>query len=165
MTSYDSLENDSEEIPKRRRPDRIFGFQETASFCRRLEKYNLLAGSRGAENETGLKATGETTQSTVLNHKGNFLLFPFLIIEAKSKKGGSFEDCNIQTAMPILKALKIQEDLQRKSQMTLEYGGPLVWYIAYRGEDWRLSGCYILHKPGGPSYVSSAAAVVCYIAN
>lgn len=150
MTSFDSFETDSEESIKRRRPDRILGFQETGSFSRRLEKYNLMAGR--SENEAGLETIWETVESTVLNHKGNSLLFPFLIVEAKSRNGASFEDCDAQTALPVLKMLKIQEDLQRKSQMTLEYGGPLVWYIAYRGEDWRLSGCYISEKPGGSLY-------------
>ncbi|KAF8857143.1 hypothetical protein BDZ45DRAFT_726925 [Acephala macrosclerotiorum] len=163
MTSFDSFETDSEESIKRRRPDRILGFQETGSFSRRLEKYNLMAGR--SENEAGLETIWETVESTVLNHKGNSLLFPFLIVEAKSRNGASFEDCDAQTALPVLKMLKIQEDLQRKSQMTLEYGGPLVWYIAYRGEDWRLSGCYISEKPGGPSYASPIPTVVCDIAN
>jgi hypothetical protein len=163
FTSFDSFENDSEERIKRRRPDRILGFQETGSFIRRLEKYNLMAGR--SENEAGVETIWKTVESTILNHKGNSLLFPFLIIEAKSRIGASFEDCNMQSALPILKMLKIQEDLQRKSRTTLEYGGPLVWYIAYRCEDWHLSGCYISEKPGGPSYASPTPTMVCDIAN
>ncbi|KFY28868.1 hypothetical protein V493_02719 [Pseudogymnoascus sp. VKM F-4281 (FW-2241)] len=142
--------NDSEERVKSRRPDRIIGFQDTGSFRNRLEKYNLMAGR--LEKEAGLETIWETVKSTVLNHKGNSLFFPFLVIEAKSRIGKSFDDCNIQTALPILKMLKIQEGLQRESQMALEYGGPLVWYISYRSEDWRLSACYISEKPDGPSY-------------
>jgi hypothetical protein len=157
MTSFDSVKDDSEKNVRRRRPDRMLGFQETASFSSRLMKYNLMAGR--LEKEAGLETIWETVQSTVLNHKGNSLFFPFLVIEAKSRIGKSFDDCNIQTALPILKMLKIQEDLQRESQMAFEYGGPLVWYIAYRAEDWRLSACYISEKPDGPSYVSSAPSV------
>jgi hypothetical protein len=163
LNSFDSSENNSKVSIKRRRPDRILGFRETGNFSRRLEKYNLMAGQ--SENEAGLKTIWETVESTVLNHKGNSLLFPFLLIEAKSRNGASFEDCNRQSALPILKMLKIQEDLQRKSQITLEYGGPLVWYIAYRGEDWHLSGCYISDKSGGPSYASPTSIVVCDFAN
>jgi hypothetical protein len=158
MTSFDSFKTFPEESIKSRRPDRILGFQETNSFSRRLENHNLMAGR--LEKEPELETIWETIDSTILNHKGKALLFPFLIIEAKSRTGASFEDCNLQTALPILKMLKIQEDLQKKSQMTLEYGGPLVWYIAYRGEDWRLSGCYISEKLGGTSYVSATHWII-----
>jgi hypothetical protein len=133
MTSFDSDKDDSKKGIKRRRLDRMLGFQETGSFSSRLMKYNLMA--RRLEKEAGLETIWDTVQSTVLNHKGNSLFFPFLVIKAKSRIGKPFDDCNIQTALLILKMLKIQEGLQRESQMTLEYGGPLVWYIAYRAED------------------------------
>ncbi|PMD63792.1 uncharacterized protein K444DRAFT_584149, partial [Hyaloscypha bicolor E] len=161
MVSIDLSKNDSDK--RRRRPDRIIGFQETRSFSRRLEKYDLMAGQSG--NEAGNITLWETVESTVLNHKGNSLLFPFLIIEAKSRHGAPFDYCNLQTAAPILKMLKMQEDLQKKSNMTLEYGGPLVWYISYRGEDWRLSGCYVSDKPDEPLYASSTSMIVCDTAN
>jgi hypothetical protein len=90
-----------------------------------------MAGQLG--DETDLETLWETANSTVLNHKGNALLFPFLVIEAKSRNGASFDACNTQTALPIMKRLRIQEDLQAKSQIKLEYGGPLLWYVAYRG--------------------------------
>ena len=163
MISCDLFDTGSEEHGKRRRPDRILGFHETGSFSRRLEKYNLTAGR--SENEAGFESILGALKSTVLSHTGKSLLFPFLIIEAKKRDGASFDDCNMQSALPILEMLQVQEDMQRKSQMTLEYGGPLVWYIAYRGEDWRLSGCYISEKPGPASYVSSVPTVVCDIAN
>jgi hypothetical protein len=152
MMSFDFSENRCEEKLKNRRPDRILGFQETNSLSRRFSQYDLMAGQLG--DDPALKILWETVESTVLNHKGNALFFPFLVIEAKSRNGASFDACNIQTAQPILKMLKIQEDLQAKSQMTLEYGGPLLWYIAYRGEDWRLSACYISEKPDEHLYVS-----------
>jgi hypothetical protein len=163
MVSMDLSEIDPDKRVESRRPDRIIGFQETRSFSRRLERYDLMAGQ--SENEAGGVTLWETVESTVLNHKGNSLLFPFLIIEAKKRHGAPFEYCNLQTAAPILKMLKMQEDLQKKSNMTLEYGGPLVWYIAYRGEDWRLSGCYVSDKPDEPLYASSTSMMVCDTAN
>jgi hypothetical protein len=135
-----------------RRPDRIVGFQETNDFSRRLNEYNLTISR--SQYQVGPETLRETVESTVLSHGGNSLLFPFLVIEAKSRNGDSFNACNRQAALPILKMLKIQEDLQMKSQMTLEYGGPLVWYIAFRGEDWRLSMCYISKMSDKSSYVS-----------
>lgn len=153
MGFMDLSESDSEKRVERRRPNRIIGFQETHSFTRRLEKHDFVAAE--SENEAGNVTLWDTVESTILNHKGKALLFPFLIIEAKSRHGAPFDYCNLQTAAPILKMLKMQEDIQKKSNMTLEYGGPLVWYIAYRGEDWRLSGCYVSDKPEEPLYASS----------
>jgi hypothetical protein len=95
----------------------------------------------------------ETTKCTVLNSNSGPLLFPFLVIEAKSESGEGFNVCGRQTALPIWKMLKIQEELQSQSKMKIEYGGPLVWYIAYRGEAWRLYGCYAVKKKEKVCYV------------
>ena len=92
IVSMDLDETDSDKRVERRRPDRIIGFQETHSFSRRLEKYDPMAGQ--SENEAGKVTLWETVESTVLNHKGNSLLFPFLIIEAKSRHGAPFDYCN-----------------------------------------------------------------------
>ncbi len=148
---FDHSENRSDEQLSKRRPDRLLGFQETNSLRRRLDQNNLMVGQLGDDADP--KILWETVESTVLNHKGNALLYPFLVIEAKSRTGASFDKCNMQTAQPILKLLKIQEDLQAQSQMTLEYGGPFIWYIAYRGEDWRLSVCYTSENSDGHFYV------------
>jgi hypothetical protein len=72
------------------------------------------------------------------------LMFPFLISEAKTERGHSFDACERQTAFPIWKLLRLQDELQIRAQQTLsEQGGPLVWFFANRGEDWRLYGCYV----------------------
>jgi hypothetical protein len=72
------------------------------------------------------------------------LMFPFLISEAKTERGDSFDACERQTAFPIWKLLRLQDELQIRAQQTLsEQGGPLVWFFANRGEDWRLYGCYV----------------------
>ncbi len=104
MMSFDFSENRSEDNLKNRRPDRILGFQETNSLGRRLDQYNLMAGQLG--DDPAFKTLWGTVESTVLNHKGNAFLFPFLIIEAKARNGASFDACDIQTAQPILKMLK-----------------------------------------------------------
>ena len=76
MMSFDFSENRSEEHLKNRRPDRILGFQETNSLSRRFAQYDLMAGQLG--DDPALKILWETVESTVLNHKGNALFFPFL---------------------------------------------------------------------------------------
>jgi hypothetical protein len=44
MVSMALSEIDADKRIENRRPDRIIGFQETYSFSRRLEKYDLMAG-------------------------------------------------------------------------------------------------------------------------
>jgi hypothetical protein len=142
----------------RRRPDRILGFRETNSFRRLLDQSNQNAISLYDDE---INKIGQLIDGTVLKHKGNLLLFPFLIIEAKSGSGAGFNACDEQTSSPIVQMLKVQEALQAKSQVTLEYGGPLMWYIAYREEDWRLSGCFINgSKSGKPTYVSTTLGLL-----
>ncbi len=138
----------SKRTPRKRRPDRIIGFQETGSINRRLDSI-----ARWVQNEAVTNTIRDTIECTVLNSKSGQLLFPFLVIEAKSESGEGFNFCGRQTALPIWKMLKIQEELQSQSKRSLEYGGPLVWYIAYRGEAWRLYGCYTVKKEGKICYV------------
>jgi hypothetical protein len=142
----------SKPFPRSRRPDRIIGFQETGSLNRRLDSI-----ARWLQDAAVTHTIRETTECTVLNSKSGRLLFPFLVIEAKSESGEGFNVCGRQTALPIWKMLKIQEELQSQSKRNLEYGGPLVWYIAYRGETWRLYGCYTVKKKGKVYYVRPMA--------
>lgn len=152
MVLYNPFEKDPKTRPKRspwrRRPDRIVGLQERGSLDRRLDSI-----ARRLQDAAVTNTIRETTECTILNSKSGQLLFPFLVIEAKSESGRGFNVCGRQTALPIWKMLKIQEELQSQSKRNLDYGGPLVWYIAYRGEAWRLYGCYTVTKEGKVSYV------------
>jgi hypothetical protein len=49
-SSFDFSDNNSEGSIKRSWPDRVLGFQQTGSFSRQLEQYNLMAG----QSETNL---------------------------------------------------------------------------------------------------------------
>jgi hypothetical protein len=87
---------------------------------------------------------------------GGPLLFPFLILEAKCEKGAqSFEQMEIQTAFPIMNALRLQYDLLKTRGNTMDVpGGPLVWFSANRGEDWRVYAAFVHGEEGRPNYVS-----------
>lgn len=153
MILYDPFQNQSKKSakassPLKRRPDRIIGFRNTRSFDRRLDPI-----ARRLQDGAGTVTIREMVECTVLNHKSGLLLFPFLVIEAKSERGEPNSACNRQTAFPIWKMLKIQEELQFKSHQTPEYGGSLLWYISYRGAEWSLSGCYTVEKDGKTCYV------------
>lgn len=87
---------------------------------------------------------------------GDPLLFPFLLLEAKGEKGPeNFEHMEIQTSFPIKHALKLQYDLLKTPGNTMDVpGGPLTWFLANRGEDWRVYAAFVHEKDGRPDYVS-----------
>jgi len=75
-------------------------------------------------------------------------------MEAKSEDSGGFSMCGIQTSLPIWSLLKSQEELSEHGSPFNELGGTLVWYIAYLGDEWRISGCCTTVERGKTVYVS-----------
>jgi len=60
-----------------------------------------------------------------------------------------------QTAFPIYTLLKLQEGLEKQSDGNHERRcESLVWFLSYKGEEWRLHGCFTVHGDGVPQYVS-----------
>jgi hypothetical protein len=86
---------------------------------------------------------------------GDPLLFPFLIFEAKGGMGAeSFMHMEIQTAFPIKHALKLQYDLLKTRGNTMDVpGGPLVWFLANHGENWRVYAAFVYEEEDRPNYV------------
>ena len=84
------------------------------------------------------------------------LHFPFLIHEAKSEKSANnFEEIEIQTALPIKRALYIQQIFKETRGNTVDVpGGPLVWFTANRGETWRVYAGTVYEDDGRANYVS-----------
>jgi hypothetical protein len=71
------------------------------------------------------------------------VLYPFLLVEAKSEKGSpGFESIESQSAFPIRALLKLQHDLGAATESEIN---PLVWFLANQGEEWRVYGS-IFHK-------------------
>jgi hypothetical protein len=69
------------------------------------------------------------------------ILYPFLVIEAKSEKGSpGFEAVEAQTAFPIRTFLRLQAQLNAQGPFSLD---PLVWFMAFSGEQWHVYGCFI----------------------
>jgi hypothetical protein len=68
------------------------------------------------------------------------ILFPFLILEAKSEiQTPGFTAIEKQTAFPIKRLVDIQKSL-RKRRQELE-GNSLVWFLAFSGDEWRVYAC------------------------
>jgi hypothetical protein len=102
---------------KERKPDRIFGLETTATFDRYVSN---------KENDT-------IRHSPFANGK---VLYPFLIIEAKSEKGSpGFESIESQTAFPIRSLLQLQDKLARHTGIKMN---PLLWFLANQGDEWRV---------------------------
>ena len=98
-------------------PDRVIGLRDT-------EVFRELASAR-----EGLRLSPF--------RDGN-VLFPFLIIEAKSEKRGSgFASIESQVAFPIRALLKLQYDLSSASRSSVR---PLVWFLANQGVEWLVYG-------------------------
>src|SRR6478609_6295339 len=126
------------ELPKREhRPDRVYGLQVTERLSRLLNY-------------------AEDIRSSPFKLDGDPLVFPFLVIEAKSEKGSEgFTDTQVQTAFAIRELLSIQHELARVVEEDKEWDGvPLVWFLSYKGEEWRVSAAYICSTPDTTFYVS-----------
>lgn len=69
-------------------------------------------------------------------HEDRDLFYPFLVVEAKREADApGFIAIEAQTAFPIRRFLKLQDELQKASQMNHD---PLVWFLAFRGDELRL---------------------------
>ncbi|EYB27190.1 hypothetical protein SNK05_010704 [Fusarium graminearum] len=115
------------ELPTRQdRPDRVYGLRVT-------ERLSRLLQSAGTVRNSPFKVDGDP------------LVFPFLVIEAKSEKGSdAFTDTQAQTAFAIRELLSIQHQLAEAAEKDGEWdSGPLVWFLSYKGEQWRASAAYI----------------------
>ena len=120
-------------------PDRVYGLQATKNFNQLLSQ--TASGSLGASDGT---TVGERVRSSPFKEGTEPLLFPFLVLEAKSESSSNgFGDIQIQTAFPIFALLKLQEDLQAQAKASELGVIPLVWFFANRGDAWRVYGCFV----------------------
>jgi hypothetical protein len=137
-------------------PDRIYGLNTTNAMEKILEQPHISRLGEDPELEDVL--LNRLTISCNPDSGGRVSIYPFLVMEAKSLKGGStFQKIERQTAVPIRNhlylQLKLHEDCFNKMQVP---GGPLSWFLAYVGEMWRVYGCYVTKSSPNdlPYYVS-----------
>lgn len=146
---YDDLVKS--QLPKQG-PDRVFGLQNTANFDTLLSSpvRSDLAKTPGDTIADSIKTTPFKTQADPL-------LFPFLVLEAKSEASASgFDAILVQSSFPIRALLKMQDDLRSNVSEVEGSFDPLVWFLASRGDAWRVYSGYITKgKNGEPiTYVS-----------
>lgn len=135
-------------LARQEHPDRVYGLRQTTNLERAL-----CSSSRHVPADGGpILVNG--IRITPFKQGGEPLLFPFLILEAKSAKGDDFDSIQKQTAFPIRTLLQMQADLRNKCGRLLSWqGGPLVWFLSNRGEDWRVSACFVDNTNGEANYV------------
>src|SRR5271170_1209095 len=102
----------NEALKKRQRPDRIYGLSATT----RLER--LLS----ATNDGNGKRIEDSIRITPFRPSKHPLLFPFLVLEAKSEKGSdSFSDIENQSAFAIRELIKLQDDLKSATKRKCQW--------------------------------------------
>ncbi|KAF4995714.1 hypothetical protein FDECE_12707 [Fusarium decemcellulare] len=136
----------SKELQK---PDKVFGLRQT----RNIE--NLLYDTSNTElSDGGSDSEPPQVHELVpqpLNQTGDALLFPFLLLEAKSGMTGTdWYSIQLQTAFPIHKFLETQHRLLSATRtMSDREFEPVVWFLSNKGEDWRLSLAFTQRVPPG----------------
>jgi hypothetical protein len=92
----------TKKLAKREHPDRVFGLCETRNF------QSLLY----SQHEKG-RLVREVIQRQPYSEDGRPLLFPFLVVEAKSSKSDDdWHSIKLQTAFPIFTFLEVQQSLR-----------------------------------------------------
>ena len=131
------------------RPDRVYGLRQT----RKLERILGLPDKRPSANG---QCISDTIRSHPFREDMEPVLFPFLILEAKSEKGSdSLSDAADQTAFSIRELLELQEGLRIAAGESLDWeADPLVWFLSYKGEEWKVCIAYIDTQNGHKNYVS-----------
>ena len=138
------------------KPDAIFGLRQTRNienllYDTRKNELELDLGSNAVDQDRQIHELLDPSPLTQpISQKGDMLLFPFLVVEAKSGTSDSdWYSIQMQTAFPIKAFLDTQDRLRRATgRRSKWHAGPLVWFFANKGEDWSLSGAYM--EQGGP---------------
>ena len=132
------------QLPQDQKPDRIYGLRQT----RNIEELILTRLPGGGFLEDDLQKQPHSTL-------GEALLFPFLVVEAKSGVApDDWHSIRLQTAFPIHTYLNTQQSLRlATAQRSRWHSGPLVWFFMSKGDDWRL--CLAYQSPARTAQSSS----------
>ncbi|KAF7179454.1 hypothetical protein CNMCM7691_008387 [Aspergillus felis] len=137
------------QLPKQG-PDRVLGLQNT----RNLDSL-LLSPVRPDLAKQRDDTVSDILKTTPFKSQADPLLFPFLLLEAKSETSSSgFDAIQVQSAFPIYALLKLQEELRSYVDWSSgeERFEPLVWFLASRGDQWKVYGAHLENgADGGPT--------------
>ncbi|KAF4175461.1 hypothetical protein CNMCM8060_007286 [Aspergillus lentulus] len=128
------------QLPKQG-PDRVLGLQNTRNLDSLLQSPVRPDLAKQQDD-----MVSDILKTTPFESQADPLLFPFLLLEAKSETSSSgFDAIQVQSAFPIYALLKLQEEL--RSCVDLSSGEerfePLVWFLASRGDQWKVYGAHL----------------------
>jgi len=100
-----------------------------------------------------------------LKQTGDHLLFPFFILEAKSRSSScDWHSIQMQTAFSIRTLLETQNRLRTITGRQSKWrSGPLVWFFANKGEDWRVYAAYMQPAHAKPHAIGIIDYVSAYL--
>ncbi|PIG89931.1 hypothetical protein AARAC_003547 [Aspergillus arachidicola] len=130
-------------------PDRVYGLRDTGSLREALnsiDKHTAYAGSA--------QRLRDTIEISPFHDEGERLLFPFLIMEAKSGKHGDMAAAEMQTAFCIRRLLRLQHELRNAGECRDGTFEPLVWFLSWSGERWNVAGCFVKDTRGSVEWVT-----------
>jgi len=141
-------------LPKGEQPDAVYGLRQTRNF------EDLLYDT--AAHGDGNAQVHELLNPSPMKEDGEPLLFPFIVLEAKSSTSPSdWHSVKMQTAFPIKTFLDTQNKLRISNGRSSKWrSGPLVWFFLNRGEEWKLCVAYMQDAPPKPRTVGDVEYVI-----
>jgi hypothetical protein len=132
---------------KNRRPDAIYALRLTKNinFLLRDTLDTDLQGAFDVESPPVHRILDPSPYERPLDPMGDTLVFPFLILEAKSgKSADDWHSVQMQSALSARTFLQAQNALRIATGTRSRWNaGPLVWILANKGPDWRLSAAFV----------------------
>jgi hypothetical protein len=139
---------------KYEQPDRVYGLIETQNIK------TLLDSPYQRTTDSQVKQLRDLLEVSPFKGDRKPLLFPFLLLEAKSATVGDSAGVEMQSAFTIHRLLKVQDELRAATRVDSMWAtGPLVWFFGWHGQDWYVKGSFIDYTSGTPHrYVSFSLA-------
>ncbi|GCB27320.1 hypothetical protein AAWM_10205 [Aspergillus awamori] len=128
------------QLPKQG-PDRVLGLQKSRNFDSLLRSPIRHEIAKNPDD-----TISDILKISPFKSEADPLLFPFLLLEAKSETSScGFDAIQVQSAFPIYALLKLQEELRScvDWQSGEERFEPLVWFFASRGDQWRVYASHL----------------------
>lgn len=140
------------ELPSATKPDAIYGLRQTRNIENLMNDRARMADHENGDDILVHECLGEPP----LSEEGDSLIFPFLLLEAKSAKSANsdWHSVQLQSAFPVRSLLCAQESLKRmsKTHTNQQLEDPFLWLVMNRGEDWRICAASVYNdapkKPG-----------------
>jgi hypothetical protein len=131
----------AQSLPKNAdKPDAIYGLRQTRHF------ENLLYGRARIRADNGEEAlVRDLLGEQPIAGEGDPMLFPFLVVEAKSgKSADDWHSVKLQSAFAVKTFLETQYNLQKSTGSLSKWvEGPFAWLFMSKGEDWRVCGAFM----------------------